>query len=1004
MIKKKRISIIHLLALFLIAFMSVGISVGAAENSMRSELVSGYWCKASGELYRILEFRKDGSMYDCTPEVYEDLEFGEKTLIGHFEIDGNRLLLYYDDRGYEEFECFKKERIKEDYYQTLIEKDLSEHAFTLIEKDLSEYVFIRTENGQIMEESPFIGQYMDASQKNVRDSFLKYLYEKEYERLFLGVTSKNNTTFQFRKFCFIDLNQDGIEEYNQENNPSDGDGYSVFFRYDNKTRTIERIAIGGSDSHDLKIDNLLGVYYGPEFDKKTNSIMYFSGEGHYTEYFHYDGNNLIFDRITSLDRSRYDAELSITDVQTGISKEYPESKESELLGEPEYEALDWYSIPEEIIDFEIMEKSISDIPEENDLQIEEDKENPNEDEKIQEEIIQDIDYLAFSEIGYIDTDKSDEGKTVEEIISDKKGLDAACYSERPLVKWKSLIQGIKNWRLIKFADNEESGFQAAAYQSPSGKVVITYRGSEDGPVSTEEGTHFKFRDPLIKKLEYDFSLPDLLEPGTEGFKDWTTTDFILFANFNNSQVLEALVFYTDLIGDNQLLAKDVSVTGHSLGGALADIVSAFSSRRAVSFNSAPFLDIAYYYYPWLMATYFTGVDNWTMNAHINSGDTFVGAYQSERKNCLIHDFNDKSSIGSHSLYTFLEEDTEEAQLTSCSEIIPAEGGVWNMNEGQFIAKAVLLGTSGDDNLNPNSSFNKVGIHVFFGGNGNDKLTGEKGTDYFIGGEGNDTIDGSFGHDVYYYHKGDGMDTIHDAGGSNHIYIDGYSADEIEFSEYNGGVRIAANDITIMKISGSIWADYNVHYGEKGEQSHMIKISGWAGKERYEIRCPVDIEIIDNNGKIIAEIPGDKEQSYYFDCGYVYVSKMDDGDFEKIIDLVEGYQIQIVGTDYGVMDVKKFELDDDEMSLVGERENIEVEPQMTATFGNDKKGHSTIVVDYGTNGKKTKTMVLLKEGEIDEKEDFLHKAISMIPFIIMGIGAIGMMISIVVIIRHLRKTK
>src|SRR5262249_34172092 len=100
----------------------------------------------------------------------------------------------------------------------------------------------------------------------------------------------------------------------------------------------------------------------------------------------------------------------------------------------------------------------------------------------------------------------------------------------------------------------------------------------------------------------------------------------------------------------------------------------------------------------------------------------------------------------------------------------------------------ISGDSGNDTI-----YGGAGDDILSGGAGKDVIYGGddqyslNGNDIFNGGTGDDSLYGSRGNDVYQFARGDGYDTIDDAGGN----------DRIEF-----GAGIAATDVAVHQVNGS----------------------------------------------------------------------------------------------------------------------------------------------------------------------------------------------------------
>ena len=100
------------------------------------------------------------------------------------------------------------------------------------------------------------------------------------------------------------------------------------------------------------------------------------------------------------------------------------------------------------------------------------------------------------------------------------------------------------YRVIDKAENTENGFYAEAYSN--GKdIIIAYRGTDD------------WQDVMVDLDMVRSQLP--------------------------SQCIDAVRFYDKVANNNK--NSDITVTGHSLGGSNAEIVSAIRGTVAVTFNA-----------------------------------------------------------------------------------------------------------------------------------------------------------------------------------------------------------------------------------------------------------------------------------------------------------------------------------------------------------------------------------------------------------------------------------
>ena len=94
------------------------------------------------------------------------------------------------------------------------------------------------------------------------------------------------------------------------------------------------------------------------------------------------------------------------------------------------------------------------------------------------------------------------------------------------------------------------------------------------------------------------------------------------------------------------------------------------------------------------------------------------------------------------------------------------------------------GLGGNDNLYGSKSNDKL-----YGDDGNDHIVGYGGDDLMVCGTGNDYLDGYYGNDTYVFNKGDGSDTVYDAGGNDDKIMLGYNSQDIIFERLGNNLRL-----------------------------------------------------------------------------------------------------------------------------------------------------------------------------------------------------------------------
>ena len=330
------------------------------------------------------------------------------------------------------------------------------------------------------------------------------------------------------------------------------------------------------------------------------------------------------------------------------------------------------------------------------------------------------------------------------------------YAGVALTEWNKIFnQEVSGWEVITEIANigddgvssDWAGFQAVAYKNTSTKeIIIAYRGT----------------DSLLDAIYSDAQIAFNLTP---------------------QQVNPAIQFYDDIYNNFKEEGYTISITGHSLGGALAQYVAAQKQVSAVTFNapgvSMPAGGNASGIVNYVNMNDFIGC----LNTHLGETRYYLpsGIVDDEFKphsDYINQDFSKYITLPSGVEWTYehafalwgydvnntdmiqkglLNEHVKPSKLKEAISILQEyfkdtdvieQTFVFNVPTDNVLTNLIgkrdvyAIGTSEGETIS-----GKNGEDVIFGNGGDDNITGGKGDDILIGGTGSDEIYGDSGNDI-----------------------------------------------------------------------------------------------------------------------------------------------------------------------------------------------------------------------------------------------------------------
>lgn len=456
-------------------------------------------------------------------------------------------------------------------------------------------------------------------------------------------------------------------------------------------------------------------------------------------------------------------------------------------------------------------------------------------------------HCIFSDMSYAYIPSSFEGKSVAQWLEAepwKNATSGRSDEEMTQIIYHSSgvnrldVYGLLGDWIIKSVESGKSGYAAVVF-AKGDHTIIAYRGSEGGIGTIFDG------------------------------EDWTVdAQFALFEYLNPDQFEAALDTYLKFKGEGY-----ITLTGHSLGGALTAYVSILEKVKGYAFDGAcgHVVDLAFAYKP--LNIDFTGTEDMLFTnytdpkavsivgadyiQHTNE-DLFPGVCYQSNEDCVKY-YN--SLLWTHQIYsnTRLTESGKGIEFMPVAETHSTVSEWEAIVDGPFQRQYFLNNHSSSDYF---ASF----CRIVLGSKKDDKISGKNGwlssspygptIDLLYGGDGCDVISGHAAPDLLIPNELSG-DILSGGNGGDGYLIDCSTGGTVYISDHNGADGIILNhagtlsEITMKYIGKS--ADKKWHcYSINGRILIYIK----ATKIRFEHRFLV----INENGESIGTISTEGELS------------------------------------------------------------------------------------------------------------------------------------------------
>jgi hypothetical protein len=683
-----------------------------------------------------------------------------------------------------------------------------------------------------------------------------------------------------------------------------------------------------------------------------------------------------------------------------------------------------------------------------------------------------VTYLALSQLAYCTFSKEMKGYLLTDLI--KKGdldvefrmyklnFDGLLFPDSGAAK-NLFLNSLYNWEYLDvFTKEQNVAFNAAAFRNrETDEIVIAYTGSAGlnpsvvnllEAIKTKNFSKISLKD--IATLTKALKSADITVL-TEDPNDWINNFFAfqlgMMDKFGSGMFWQSQLYY-DYVTTMNRGYKQITLTGHSQGGALANYVAQRNGERARTFNAPSGTFASYYnqpeflgryfsafnqddridyvilqdfagnmgigdnaYWTWangeqggnLDRTFFFNVDDQFTGRYMNAADTHnLFAYPIQSSTCSLgrlvaapsrkKAFSIVTELANRGLYLGSAENDDFDSFFGRSDkslLMTAEEAIEQAKKS--IAKMVFGLVKGEDPVAilvndllvvvSGKIIKSLFAHnTIYGGDGNDRLMGDRLIDRLIGGRGEDVLDGYKSNDKYYYfideRSNDGLDTIEDLFGDDNIYIISslpVNALSFYWGEVYGGklyTRILLNNKFIMRVnenrSGSIKVfilkpDDAADDAEKvaEEMREIIFKNGRIAT----IKCPVNVEVKGADGKSLLTF-GDKPDVKYTPEGNFYAYQEDGvSGLTKVCALAGGqYSLMMHGTGTGKMDFS-LALDDGNGQLVNYvANNIPITPDTKVLASLDEAKGLYLAMNPDENGHSDTIIPLVIEG-LEQKE-------------------------------------